>query len=55
MERVVFKTRSFAEADQRDVEQHIRMTPRERWRMARALRDRLHPNAKDVRECHQTG
>ncbi len=55
MERVVFKTRSFAAADERDVEQHVRMTPQERWRMARALRDRLHPNSKDVRECHKTG
>ena len=54
MEQVVFKTKSFAEADQHDVEQHIRLTARERWQFARRLKDRLHPNAKDVRECHKS-
>lgn len=54
MERVVFKTKSFAAADRYDVEQQIRLTARARWLIARGLRDRLHPHAKDVRECHKT-
>lgn len=53
MERVVFKAKNFQEADRNDVEQQVRMTPRERWRIARALKDRLHPDAEDVRECHR--
>ncbi len=54
MERVVFKTNSFKQADDWDVKQHNNLSLEERWRIARALKTRLHPKAKDVRECHQT-
>ena len=53
MERVVFKSNSFEQADKWDVKQHINLTVEERLRIARALKDRIHPKAKDVRECHQ--
>ena len=52
MERVVFKSNSFEQADEWDVKQHINLTVEERLRIARALKDRIHPKAKDVRECH---
>ncbi len=54
MERVVFKSNSFKQADEWDVKQHINLTVEERLRIARALKDRIHPKAKDVRECHQS-
>ena len=53
MERVVFKSNSFEQADEWDVKQHINLTVEERLRIARALKDRIHPKAQDVRECHQ--
>jgi hypothetical protein len=54
MERVAYKAKNFQEAARWDIEQNVRMTPQERWRAARALKDRLYPKAKDVRECHRT-
>ena len=54
MERVVFKSNNFEQADKWDVKQHISLTVEERLRIARALKDRIHPKAKDVRECHQS-
>ena len=53
MERVAFKSNSFEQADKWDVKQHINLTLDERLRIARALKDRIHPKAKDGRECHQ--
>ena len=53
VERIAFKTNSFEQADKWDVKQHINLTPKERLSIARALKDRIHPKAKDVRECHQ--
>ena len=53
MERVVFKSNNFEQADKWDVKQHINLTLEERLSIARALKDRIHPKAKDVRECHQ--
>ena len=53
MERAAFKSNSFEQADEWDVKQHINLTVEERLRIARALKDRIHPKAKDVRECHQ--
>lgn len=49
----MFKAKSFKEAARWDIEQQVRMSPQERCRAARALKDRLYPNAKDVRECHR--
>lgn len=53
MERVVHKTKSFKEADEWDIQQQIAMTPEQRLRAAKELRDRVYPaNSKDVRACH---
>lgn len=53
MERVVHKARSHEDAARWDVEQHVAMTPEERLRAARVLKDRAYPtDAKDVRACH---
>jgi predicted Fe-S protein YdhL (DUF1289 family) len=51
MDRVVRKSRSFDEADRWDVEQHTSMTPDERQRVAKELRERVYgKDAPDVRE-----
>ena len=51
MDRTVHKAWSHAEADRWDIEQHVSMTPEQRLRAARELKDRAYPsNAKDVRE-----
>jgi hypothetical protein len=56
MQRVVHKSSSHEEAHRWDVKQHIAMTPDERMRAARVLKDRAFPpDAKDVRECHRSG
>src|SRR5882672_11645370 len=53
IERVAKKSRGFAEAEAWDIEQHISLTPRERMRAARALKDRLfRRKTPDVRQCH---
>jgi len=55
MNRSVHKARSHEEARRWDVEQHRRMTPEERLRAARTLKDRAYPSdAKDVREWHRS-
>ncbi len=54
MERGAFKANSFDQADKWDVKQHINLTLVERLSIARALKDRIHPKAKHVRECHQS-
>ena len=53
MEQVAFKSNSFEQADKWDVKQYNNLTLEERLSIARALKDRLHPKAKDVRQCHQ--
>ena len=53
VERIAFKTNSFEQADKWDVKQHINLTLEERLSIARALKDRIRPKAKDVRQCHQ--
>ena len=56
MERVVNKAQSHQEADAWDVEQQLAMSPEERLRAAKELRDRAYPSdAPDVRECHRSG
>lgn len=55
MERTVHKARTFQAAAAWDIQQQVRMTPRDRWLAARQLRERVfgrHP--KDVRACHAT-
>ena len=55
VERVVHKSKSFQAAAQWDVEQQLRMTPKERWAVARKLKERVYGlQTKDVRECHRT-
>ena len=56
MERVVHKSRRFAEADEWDIRQQVAMTPRDRMRAARELKFRVYPkDSPDVRQCHQVG
>lgn len=56
MERVVHKASSHEEAGEWDVQQHLAMTPEERLRAARELKDRAYPeDAEDVRACHRSG
>ena len=56
MERVVNKASSHDEAHAWDVQQQVSMTPEERLRAARMLKDRAYPHdSKDVRECHLSG
>ena len=56
MERVVHRASNHAEARAWDIEQHVSMTPEERLRAARVLKDRAYPqDSKDVRECHPSG
>ena len=55
MERTVHKARTYRAAAAWDIQQQIRMTPRERWSAARQLRERVFGrNPKDVRACHAT-
>jgi predicted Fe-S protein YdhL (DUF1289 family) len=52
MERVFQKCRSFKEAEQWNVLQHIGMTPEERQEVAAELRKRVYgADAPDVREA----
>ena len=55
MERVVNKASSHEEARRWDIEQHTAMTPEQRLRAARELKDRVYPpDAEDVREWHRS-
>ena len=55
MERVVHKARSFDEAADQDVRQHVAMTPQQRMRIAQLLKRRAYPvKSQDVGECHRT-
>ena len=52
MERVAHKASSHEDAQRWDIEQQTSMTPEERLRAARILKDRTYSaDAKDVREC----
>ena len=54
MERIVHKSYDHEDAAAWDVEQHVKMTPQERMRAARTLKERAYPpDAKDVRACHK--
>jgi len=56
MERVVNKPVNHEQAHLWDVEQQLSMTPEERLRAARQLKDRVYPaDAKDVRAWHRSG
>lgn len=53
MDRVVHKSHTHEDAASWDIQQQLAMTPVERLRAARTLKDRAFPaDAKDVRACH---
>lgn len=55
MKRVVNKSSSHEEARLWDIEQNVSMSPEERLRAARELKDRAFPpGARDVRACHRS-
>lgn len=55
MDREAHKSRSFSDADRWDREQQWSMTPEERLRIAKILRDRVYgENAPDVRESERS-
>lgn len=55
MERIAQKSHGHDEARRWDIEQHVSMTPEERLRAARILKDRVYPpDSKDVRACHRS-
>ena len=55
MERVGNKAKSFSEAEAWEKQQYQRMTPDERMRAARQIKNRLYPGKQmDVRECRIT-
>jgi len=54
MKRIVQKSKNFREAEEWDILQHIRMTPKERQDAAAELRKRVYgKDAPDVREAHR--
>lgn len=54
MQRIVHKARTFAEAEAWERKQYQEMTPVERMRAAREIKERLFPGKRpDVRECHK--
>jgi hypothetical protein len=54
MERIAHKSGSFKEGADWDIEQHVSMTPNQRLRAAKILRERVYgKNVKDVREWHR--
>jgi len=53
MERVYHKSKSYKEAEEWDILQHIKMTPEERQHVAAELRKRVFgEHCPDVREAH---
>ena len=55
MERIAKKSKTFREAEIWDRQQYREMTPTERMRAARQIRDLLFPGKQpDVREWHLT-
>ncbi len=51
MERVYFKTKKFDEAERQDILQYVQLTPDERQRIARQLKERVYGrNVQDVRQ-----
>lgn len=55
IERTVHKSHDFETAMDWDVRQHLSLSPQERLRAARMLKERVFSSdAPDVRECHKT-
>jgi len=56
MERVLQKSRSFKQAEEWDILQHVSMTPEQRQKAADQLREKVYgKGAPDVREAQQKG
>jgi len=54
MERIGRKSRGARDAQAWEIAQYQRMTPAERLRAARILKERVYPKPRpDVRECHR--
>jgi hypothetical protein len=54
LERIVHKATSFEDAAEWDIRQHLSLSPQERMRAAKVLKDRSFPkNAPDVRACRE--
>jgi len=54
MERVINKSKSYKDAEQWDILQHIRMTPEERQAVVDRLRERVYgTDVPDVRESQK--
>jgi len=54
MERIINKSKSFKDAEQWDILQHIRMRPEERQAAAARLRERVYgTDVPDVRETQK--
>ena len=54
MERIVHKAKSFAEADAWEAAQQRAMSPDERLRAAKEIKDRLFPGKNpDIKEWHR--
>jgi len=55
MEPIVNKAKTFEEADNWDIQQHVSMTPNERQAAAKKLKERVYgKNAPDIRTLHKT-
>ena len=55
MKKIFKKSKSFIEAEEWDILQHIRMTPEERQEVAAELRERVYgKDTPDVREIQQS-
>jgi len=53
-QRVFKKSQNFQEAEEWDIQQHIRMSPAERQEIARILRQRIYGNkVSDIREFYK--
>ena len=54
MEKIVKISKSFKEAEEWDIEQQINMTPQERQRAAKELKERVYgKDVKDVRDFYK--
>jgi hypothetical protein len=55
VERIVHKAASFAEANEWEIRQHLELTPQQRMRAAKAIKERMFPGRNvDIREWHRS-
>ena len=54
LDRIVYRALGHREAAEWDIEQHLQMSPDERLRVSRVLKERVYgKDAPDVRACHR--